>query len=43
MADKMKPGPKTPVRQHRFDGDERPNIPTARFVEEVQRRVVDRT
>ncbi len=29
MPDKMKPGPKTPVRQHRFDGDERSNIPTA--------------
>jgi len=29
MAEKMKGGPTTPVRQHRFDGDSRPNIPTA--------------
>src|SRR6187401_1787582 len=25
----MKAGPSTPLRQHRFNGDERPNIPTA--------------
>ena len=29
MAEKMKPGPKTPLRSHRHDGDTRSNIPTA--------------